>query len=62
MGVADYLLMDGYGLIVNNDELVVNLELICRGMSFYGCILTSGLIVLGGILLHKKRDKNVRIL
>ena len=55
MGVADYLLIEGFGAFFEEAE-AVNLELISRGMSFYICILISAITVfLGTIITVKKR-------
>ena len=55
MGVADYLLIEGFGAYFNEAE-AVNLELISRGMSFYICIMISAMTVfLGTIIAVKKR-------
>lgn len=52
MGIADYLLLDGLEMVpdVNN---VANLELVSRGIAFYGCVLLSVIIVIIGYLLKK---------
>lgn len=57
IGVADYLFLDGYAHLVGD---TVSMELLSRGISFYGCFLVSGLIVLGGVLgagIHRRREK-----
>ncbi len=58
MGVADYLLLQGLGT-VKGVKNVVNLELLSRGLSFYGCIIVSIVIIIGGYLLtndyHKQK-------
>lgn len=56
MGVADYLMLDGYANIVGGDA--TNMELLCRSMSFYGCIILSGLIVICAFVFTKKKGKN----
>ena len=56
MGVADYLLIDGFRTFFD-EATAVNLELISRGMSFYFCMLVSAVTVfLGTIFTLKKRD------
>ena len=46
MGVTDYMMLDGFSSMGMTEERCANLELLSRGMSFYICILLSGLIVL----------------
>lgn len=56
MGVADYLMLDGYQQIVGH-HMATNMELLCRSMSFYGCILVSGLIVVIEFIIQKLRSR-----
>ncbi len=56
MGVADYLMLDGYHMIVGKD-LATHMELLCRTLSFYGCVGVSGVIVLVAILMRKVKDR-----
>lgn len=44
MGVADFLFLDGYESLGMD---VVSMELLCRGISFYGSFLLSGVLLLG---------------
>lgn len=56
MGLADYLFLDGYSHLVHD---TVSMELLSRGISFYGCFLLCGLIVLAGRILagiQRKRE------
>lgn len=56
MGVADYLLIDGFRAFFD-EAAAVNLELISRGMSFYVCMIVSAVTVFfGTIYTVKKRD------
>lgn len=56
MGVADYLLIDGFRAFFD-EAAAVNLELISRGMSFYVCMIISAVTVfIGTIYTVKKRD------
>lgn len=56
MGVADYLLIDGFQAYFD-EASAVNLELISRGMSFYICMIVSAVTVFfGAIYTLKKRD------
>ena len=56
MGVADYLLLDGFGAFFDEAE-AVNLELISRGLSFYVCMIVSALTVLAGAVQILRRKK-----
>ena len=56
MGVADYLFLDGYCALVQDP---VSMELASRGISFYGCFVLCGLILLAGVLasgIYRKRE------
>lgn len=56
MGVADYLLIDGFRSFFD-EAAAVNLELISRGISFYVCMIVSAVTVFfGTIYTVKKRD------
>ncbi|MGN0203083.1 MAG: YbhN family protein [Coprococcus sp.] len=59
IGVADYLLLDGLQGFMSK-EAAVHLELLSRSISFYCCILLSGLIALLGyfLLILKNKKKN----
>ncbi len=55
MGVTDYLMLDGYMNLMSRDA-AFEVQLLSRTISFYICIIISGLIVLAGwIWQHKKR-------
>lgn len=54
MGVADYLLICGLDLIHDIDN-PANLELMCRGISFYICVLVSIIII--GIGYFRRTSK-----
>ena len=58
MGVADLMLMDGFGQMMAR-ESAVNLELLSRSISFYSCILVCGVAVLVKYMMQKVR-KNVQ--
>lgn len=58
MGVADYLMLDGFSNIVG-DANVANLELLSRSLSFYVLIIVSGIVVLTGYILRKIKRRNV---
>ena len=56
MGVADLMLMDGFGQMMAQ-ESAVNLELLSRSISFYSCILICGAAVLVKYLMQKVRKQ-----
>lgn len=58
MGVADYLMLDGFGNIVSKSD-ATNLELLSRSLSFYVLIIISGVTVLTGYILHRIRRSNL---
>lgn len=58
MGVADYLMLDGFGNIVSKAD-ATNLELLSRSLSFYVLIIVSGITVLMGYILHRIRRSNL---
>ena len=55
MGISDYLMIDGFGELMGSD-LSYNVELISRVISFYMCVLISGLITLAGYFIGRKKD------
>lgn len=55
MGVADYIMIDGFKQLVGDNA--ANMELLCRGVTFYGSVLTSALIILIGYMLRRARKK-----
>ena len=56
MGVADYLMLDGFTNVVGADA-ATNMELLCRSISFYGCIITSAVIVVIGYIIPKIKNR-----
>lgn len=56
MGVADYLMLDGYGRYMSAEE-AVNLELLTRSISFYVCIIICGVSVLFAYFWRKARSR-----
>lgn len=57
-GVSDYLLLDGMGELMGND-VVINLDLLSRSISFYSCVLISLLIIaIAYVYKAKKKVKN----
>lgn len=56
MGVADYLMLDGFSALMGRDE-AFRLELLSRGISFYICAAAGGAITLVGYLSLRKKRK-----
>ncbi len=56
MGVADYLMINGFTHLLG-EGMAVNMELICRGITFYGCVITGGIITLTGYIMRRKRKQ-----
>lgn len=56
MGIADYLLIDGFKMVEDINS-VANLELVTRGISFYGCVLVSIVIILIGYFSKRENKK-----
>lgn len=57
MGVADLMLMDGFGRMMARQS-AINLDLLSRALSFYGCMAISGITVLVKYLMQKVRKEN----
>ncbi|MCH5167649.1 MAG: flippase-like domain-containing protein [Erysipelotrichales bacterium] len=53
MGVADYIMLDGYNNIMEFTRSA-NLQLLSRSISFYCCIIICGIIVLVKYILARK--------
>ena len=45
MGVADYLMLDGFNAFLSPDQ-VISMELLSRSISFYSCVLLCGVLFL----------------
>lgn len=56
MGIADYLLLDGLEMVPDVQN-PANLELLSRGIAFYGCIILSVVIVIAGYLFKRKNKR-----
>ncbi len=56
MGVTDYLMLDGFGAIME-EEAAVCLELVSRSISFYSCIIICGLAVLIKYISLRRKKK-----
>lgn len=55
MGGADYLMIKGFKLLVGSEA--ANMEMLCRGFTFYICVITSAVIVLIGYLVRKMNKR-----
>lgn len=53
VGVADYILLSGFGQIVRDP---VSVELLSRGISFYSTILACGVLLLAVLMIRKIKD------
>ncbi len=59
MGVADYLMIDGFGAFFDG-AAAVNLELISRGLSFYVCMIISALTVFVSLIMYTVRKRELK--
>ncbi|MBE5905483.1 MAG: flippase-like domain-containing protein [Lachnospiraceae bacterium] len=55
MGVADYMMIDGLGQVLMKNE-IVNMELLCRGVTFYGSVVCGLMIVIIGYIRRKVKE------
>ena len=55
MGISDYLMIDGFNDIMES-SMAYSVELISRGLTFYICVLISGIITLTGYLISKRKE------
>lgn len=58
MGVADYLMVDGFTSLVGRDN-AFRIDMMSRGLSFYICVAVSGIITLIGYIMLRRRKKRV---
>lgn len=56
MGVTDFLLIQGFKTI-DDVDVAAHLELVSRGIAFYGSICVSVLILIVGYVTYKQREK-----
>lgn len=56
MGAADYLMLDGFKQSMT-EQVATNMELLCRGLTFYLCIAVSAAIALGGYMIRKMKKR-----
>ncbi len=55
MGVADYLMLNGFMSLLGRAE-AVHMELLCRGITFYGAVGTGSIITIIGYLMRRRRE------
>lgn len=56
MGVADYMMLNGFTMILGETE-ATHMELLCRGITFYGCILTGGILTAIGYIRRRRKER-----
>lgn len=56
IGVSDYVLIDALGGVLEIKN-PVEIELVSRGISFYACVLISGVMIAVGYIVYKKKNK-----
>lgn len=56
MGITDYLMLQGFKNIMSVEQ-AVNLELLSRGLSFYICVVSCGIIALIRYVILKRSNK-----
>ncbi len=56
MGVSDYLMLDGYMQFMP-DEFAYQVQLLSRTLSFYICVIVSGITLMIGVLSLGRREK-----
>lgn len=59
MGAADYMLLDGFGRLLSADA-AVTMEMLCRGVTFYGSVFTGLIIVVIGYFAGRKKERNTK--
>ena len=59
IGVADYLMVDGFSDLIGLDD-ALRLEILSRSISFYLCVAVSGLLILAGYFLQRKKKDGAR--
>ena len=55
IGVADYLMLSGYKELMSKSD-AYHLEILSRGLSFYGCMMISMITVLVGYICLRKKE------
>ena len=59
MGVSDYLMIDGFGVIGIPEADIASLELLSRSISFYFCVILCGIAFFAAYLVQKRRRKKL---
>ncbi len=54
MGAADFMLLDGFRQLLS-EEAAVTMEMLCRGVTFYGSVSTGLIIVIIGYIIVRTR-------
>ena len=55
MGISDYLLIDGFTPMMGRD-MAFQFDLLSRGISFYICVILSGIITLIGYIVGRRKN------
>ena len=55
IGVADYLMLSGYQELMSKSD-AYHLEILSRGLSYYGCMMISMITVLIGYICLRKKE------
>ncbi len=58
MGIIDYLLLDGFGEIMDG-AFAVNLELFSRAVSFYSCVIMCGIVFLSFFIRKRTKSRSL---
>ena len=56
MGISDYLMIEGYQQLMPHD-FTYEVQLLSRGMSFYTCVIVSGITMVIGLLFLGRKSK-----
>ena len=56
IGVADFLMIDGFSDLMPMED-ALHVEMLSRSIAFYICVAVSGIVVLIGYILHRRRER-----
>ena len=56
MGVSDYLMIEGYEMLMPRD-FAFQVQMLSRSLSFYSCVILSGITMVIGLLLIGRKEK-----
>lgn len=56
MGISDYLMIEGYKKLMPED-FAYQVQMLSRGISFYTCVIVSGITLVIGLILLGRREK-----